>query len=144
MQKLREAPETTTVFVSGFPKEWQAEHLQQLFSHCGDIIAGKVLKRRGPSDESPGQGMVQFRLVEGRQNAFTLNKHELDQAGRRIVISVALSKFPIISSSEASSAPVIVVKTDSMTVPYVPPPVTELGKAKPKRGALSFKPSSLL
>ena len=119
-------------------------HLQTLFAHCGAIIAGKVLKRRGPSDESPGQGMVQFKVVQGRQNAFQLNKHQLDQAGHRSVIQVALSKFPIISSSEASSAPVVMAEADKMTVPYLPPPVTELGKGKPKRAALSFKPSALL
>lgn len=151
----RDALPSTTVFVAGFPKEWQIEHLLTFFSHCGDILAGKVLKRQSktapssssslsPTEGGLSQGIVQFKEVLGRQNACQMHKYEFTQVGHVTKIQVTLSKHPIISPEEASGAPVKVTKADSMTIPYIPPQVTELAKGKPKRAGSSFKPSALL
>ena len=99
--------------------------------------------------------MIQFADLTGRQNAFqTLSKYQFTQAGNRsYTTAVSLSKFPILHQpADGSTLEVMHAKVGgsgdgdggvTVTVPYVPAPVTELGKSKPKRAGIMFRPAAL-
>ena len=144
LQEL-DAPQPTTVNVSGLPALYTAEHVLTLFSHCGDIVEAVVTKEPGDKDKRVNatlRAQVQFTNVAGREKAFDLHKLDVpisDSTKTRLQVSIC--KHPLVAVTDPAPA-VKRAKTSTMEVPYVPPPIVEI-KAKPKRAGFMFKPAAL-
>lgn len=144
LQEL-DAPQPTTVNVSGLPALYIAEHVLTLFSHCGDIIEAVVTKEPGDKDKRDNatlRAQVQFTNVAGREKAFDLHKLDVPTSdSTKTRLQVSICKHPLVAVTDPAPA-VKRAKTATMEVPYVPPPIVEI-KAKPKRAGFMFKPAAL-